>query len=73
MSQPPPIPAPWLAGVPSLPDELLARLERTRPTAEDLAEARRTIAKLRLMIRRARTAFERSQDAAIVPEPVWEP
>ena len=50
--------APYLDDVPSLPDEVIAALAAKRPNAALIARARRTIDRLRQLIRRARTRYE---------------
>ena len=67
---PPPVPAPYLAGVPQLEhaDEL-----DDEPSPAAIAEARRTIQRLRQVIRRARENWERSAGVVITVEATWEP
>jgi len=66
----PPIPAPYLAGVPQLPDGLLAMMhgaKQIRP-CDDL-EAQVQIREICTTIRRRRAAYETIHGVKIVPEP----
>lgn len=73
---PAPIPAPYLAGVPQLEDELLARLksQERAPCRRPMtaAEAKRVVQRLREvteMVFKARTAYEKAAGIKILPEP----
>lgn len=66
----PPIPAPYLAGVPTLPPALGKALNnRGRPTRQQLAEARRFFGRIRQLIREARERYESESGWLIEPEP----
>jgi hypothetical protein len=71
----PPLPAPYLAGVPQLDAKLSRALgdRRLRPTAEQIAAARATVRELRRVIRRAREAWQQEQGVTITPEPPFLP
>jgi hypothetical protein len=59
----------YLDDVPSLRDELVEALDRGKPTPDQVAEARRHLANLRQLIRRAREREELRRGRLIDPEP----
>lgn len=66
----PPLPAPYLVGVPGLPADLAQALgDRRGPTAAQVAEARRVVKRLKQLIRHARRKWELETDLQIDPEP----
>jgi hypothetical protein len=70
----PPVPAPYLVGVPSLPDDVRAALDGRRARdAAAVAAARETVARLRQLIRRARSRYEAERGICIIPEPPLQP
>lgn len=67
----PPVPAPYLVGVPSIDNELLNQLHTPQPSPAAVARARATIVALRQVIRRARQQHEAASGVVIEPEPPW--
>lgn len=66
----PPVPAPYLATIPSLPDELLASMTvRRRLTPKQRRKADQIIGTLLLRIDDARAAYQARHGVEIVPEP----
>lgn len=65
---PPPVPAPYLADVPPLPDALIELLNQRRLSPAERRYVAKTIADRRLRLRVARTVYESVQHVRIAPE-----
>lgn len=68
----PPFPAPYLAGIPQLPDELLTS-ERKDLSREDQIKARRIQRQIEQRMIEARWKHEAEHGVQIVPEPPLQP
>lgn len=68
---PPPKPAPYLAGIAPLADELLGRLDRRRLPRRERLLLQAELARIKREIRTARRGYESEIGARIVPELPW--
>ena len=66
---PPPIPAPYLAGAPQLPDELLTSERSQDLSPEDQARTTGMLRKIKRELFERRRAHEEVHGIEIVPEP----
>lgn len=66
---PPPVPAPYLAGIPPLSDEALRAAEKQRPTKAELRLLQREQRQREQQIIAARLAYQDRRGVRIVPEP----
>lgn len=66
----PPVPAPYLRGIPTIPDPVLEDLDgRRRVSPEKRMLAERMVRALLSIIRRRRMQYEREHGVVIIPEP----
>lgn len=65
---PPPIPAPYLANTPPLPDDVLNLLDQRRRSPRERRYVEQALANRRSAIRAARTAYEAAHHVRIASE-----